>query len=59
MGTKIADHSMLIQILGSDKEKIRQFLSENDIVEIRVNEHIRVNQANYMANFETYLKLGQ
>lgn len=51
---KITDHSFLIDSFGTDLEKIKQYLYENNIVEVQVNSHTRVNVSNYLLNFTTY-----
>jgi len=39
---------------GYDLEKIKNYLFENNIEKIYVNENIQVNTENYLANFLTY-----
>lgn len=54
---KITDMSFLLASFGANKEKIRQYLYDEDIVEIRINSHLKVNTANFLANFPTYIIL--
>ena len=51
---RITDHSFLIQSFKHDLEKIRQYLYDENIVYVRINEHLKVNSSNYLANFQNY-----
>ena len=51
---RITDHSFLVASFNDDVEKIRQYLHDENIVEVKVNDHTKVNTANYLANFQTY-----
>jgi len=51
---RITDHSFLVASFGQDLNKIKEYLDKEDVVEVVINEHIKVNKANYIANFSTY-----
>jgi hypothetical protein len=51
---KVTSHLFLIQAFGHDIEKIKNWLLQNNIEKIYVNENIEVNTQNYLSNFLTY-----
>jgi hypothetical protein len=51
---KVTTHSFLTQAFEHDLEKIKNYLLENNIEKIYVNENIQVNTENYLANFLIY-----
>jgi hypothetical protein len=51
---KVTSHLFLVQAFGHDLEKIKNYLFQNDIVSIYVNENIKISTSNYLANFLTY-----
>jgi hypothetical protein len=54
---KITDASFLTASFKTNKKKIRQYLYDENIVYIRINNNLKVNTANFLANFSTYIIL--
>lgn len=55
---KITDASFLFDSFGINIEKTRQYLYDENIVQIRINDNLKVNTSNFLANFSTYMILN-
>lgn len=51
---RVTSHTFLVDSFGTDLEKIKKYLYDENILEVQVNFHTRVNISNYLANFSTY-----